>query len=442
MSHIFISHAQQQIEEAKSLRTQLEKIGVTAWIASESIPPGTRWPTAILEAVRTAGAVVVLVTRRSIDSPMVKTEVGLAAHYRKPILPARVEDSQLHGDLEFYLSALQWYEVSGGFSTRTARELARKAKELLSVDSVDDASAADHIVDRTIAEREPPSETPAALAFRVTRDRPALFTFLLDCSNSMNRVVRGSVHRRHIVASTVNNILATLVDRSAREDGSFHRYFDVGVYGYGVGDGRSVSGMLDDGLLSIGTVAEQVRRWETVEFEQKLPDGSVAVGHRERPIWIEPMANRRGHTVTDTAFRTLLPVVEEWVDRHSDSIPPIVLHITDGGWPPEEAPHDAIRSIQEIATSLGSVLVFNCHVSFGSERPLVFPQPAAAERLADARMRDLLDLSSPLPPNMITLASESGYAVEPGARGYVLNADAAILSDFVDIGTLGNLKGM
>jgi hypothetical protein len=49
-------------------------------------------------------------------------------------------------------------------------------------------------------------------------------------------------------------------------------------------------------------------------------------------------------------------------------------------------------------------------------------------------MRQLYEMSSVLPEPVRERAIERGYAVEPGARGYVLNADAASLIDFMEIG--------
>jgi hypothetical protein len=49
-------------------------------------------------------------------------------------------------------------------------------------------------------------------------------------------------------------------------------------------------------------------------------------------------------------------------------------------------------------------------------------------------MRQLYEMSSVLPDMMRRRASEKGYEVEPGARGYVLHADAASMIDFLEIG--------
>jgi hypothetical protein len=44
-------------------------------------------------------------------------------------------------------------------------------------------------------------------------------------------------------------------------------------------------------------------------------------------------------------------------------------------------------------------------------------------------------MSSPLPAGIQKEAKAEGYSIEPGARGFVFNADAEALINFLDIGT-------
>jgi hypothetical protein len=64
---------------------------------------------------------------------------------------------------------------------------------------------------------------------------------------------------------------------------------------------------------------------------------------------------------------------------------------------------------------------------------VTYPGPEQAAGF-DKRMRELYAMSSVLPDMMRQRAFEKGYEVEPGARGYVLHADAATLIDFLEIG--------
>jgi hypothetical protein len=151
------------------------------------------------------------------------------------------------------------------------------------------------------------------------------------------------------------------------------------------------------------------------------------------PIWFEPFA--KGKTLMRVAFERALAVVRAWADEHKDSFPPIVLHITDGGYTePDQDPAPVVRELQEQCTNVGGALVFNCHLSEKQGQTVMFPSAAAAEGF-EVRARQLYEISSPLPEPMRREAVGLGYPVEVGARGYVRNADLASLVQFLDIGT-------
>jgi len=61
--------------------------------------------------------------------------------------------------------------------------------------------------------------------------------------------------------------------------------------------------------------------------------------------------------------------------------------------------------------------------------------PANDDTLPDSFARRLFGMSSTLPPHLQSAARQEGYAVEDGTRGFVFNADAAAVIQFLDIGT-------
>lgn len=435
MGHVFISHANARRDAAERIKEQLELGGLATWMAPGSIRDGERWPTAISEGVHGSDAMVVVVSEEAVTSPHVGNEVGIAVAARVPILPVFLGDVHLRGDLLYFLQPLHRVVHRVPLDDDAARSVAGSVRRLLELDRADDAAMSPHV---PAPDARPPGGT-GPTAFRVTRQQPAYFAFLIDCSHSMNRRVDDTTHRRDVVARTVNDVIDDLVFAATKEDETFH-YFDVSVVGYGLGDGREAASLLDADVMAIQDVKDHCR-WETTTRLVETPDGERREVVEERPVWVEPTANTSGHTVTRTAFETIHPLLDAWVRRHPDSIPPIVLHITDGGWPDDQAPHAAVRALGELATEHGSTLVFNAHLSFGGGRVLAFPSAEAGADL-EPRMRDLLDLSSVLPERMVALARESGYDVGAEARGYILNGDATALSDFIDIGTLGQERGL
>lgn len=84
----FLSHATQTDGAcAKALVQQLEFAGTSCWIAPRDIPAGADWNGAILSAIDACGAMLVLVSDASLQSPFVKAEVQHALDKRKPVLP-------------------------------------------------------------------------------------------------------------------------------------------------------------------------------------------------------------------------------------------------------------------------------------------------------------------------------------------------------------------
>src|SRR5204862_358231 len=137
------------------------------------------------------------------------------------------------------------------------------------------------------------------------------------------------------------------------------------------------------------------------------------------PIWIEPAAS--GLTPMGAAFRAAVGPLRDWIGRHPDSFPPIVLNLTDGAYS-DNSPAPTAWEIMSMSTADGSVLVFNCHISQLEGATQAFPDPGAASAYTGLS-RELYDFSSPLPEVMRTTANGKGYTLQPGCRGYAYNAD-------------------
>jgi hypothetical protein len=166
-----------------------------------------------------------------------------------------------------------------------------------------------------------------------------------------------------------------------------------------------------------------------------LEDGSIKSITVNRPIWVT-LAPGKGNTVMAQAFRRAHSVVARWIESHPDSLPPVVLNISDGGWTGEN-PVEAVRALQEQSTTLGPTLIFNCQLgttqTTESRGQLLFPSEIPPEY--PARTRELWLLSSQLPETMHDEARERGLDIQEGARGLVYNAPVTRLVDFLQVST-------
>jgi hypothetical protein len=89
---IFLSHATADQTLARQIAHLLEESGVDTWCSFKDIPPGARRDESIETALRSAGALAVLVTKSSIESRDVRAEVEDAIRRNKTVVPILVDD--------------------------------------------------------------------------------------------------------------------------------------------------------------------------------------------------------------------------------------------------------------------------------------------------------------------------------------------------------------
>jgi len=111
---VFISYASQDAADASRICSALEKAGLPCWIAPRDVRAGTPYAAAIVEAITACRMMVLVLTKSAIDSPHVLREVERASSKTRPVLSIRLDSAQLPPELEYFLSANQWLEASGG----------------------------------------------------------------------------------------------------------------------------------------------------------------------------------------------------------------------------------------------------------------------------------------------------------------------------------------
>src|SRR5215471_7459969 len=266
----------------------------------------------------------------------------------------------------------------------------------------------------------------------ISRSNPGCFLFLLDQSGSMSDGFSGGAghNKADELATIINRLLASLVIRCSKDEG-VRDYFDVGVIGYGSSVKRALTIASEDNpIVPISRLANEPLRVE--DRVQKVPDGAGGLVEQtvKFPIWVDPHAN--GGTPMTEALSQGRQALSTWVQQHSSAFPPVVFNITDGEATDGDPCH-AAQALQSLATDDGEALLFNVHLSDRRAPSVEFP--ASDETLPDSFARRLFSMSSTLPPHLQSAARQEGYAVEDGTRGFVFNADAAAVIQFLDIGT-------
>lgn len=120
---VFISYASADKAVADRVCGALENAGVSCWIAPRNIEPGRDFPAAIVEAVKSARVLVLILTDHAAASPHILTEVGHAFNGRKRIIPFRLSPEALSDDLGYYLSTTQWLDALDGCTDQNLKRL-------------------------------------------------------------------------------------------------------------------------------------------------------------------------------------------------------------------------------------------------------------------------------------------------------------------------------
>lgn len=259
----------------------------------------------------------------------------------------------------------------------------------------------------------------------IDRMHPGCIVLLVDQSGSMADPIAGlPSSKATVLAQTVNRLLRNLVLQCQRGE-DIRDYYSVGIMGYGATVGSAFLGKLaGQHLVPISYVAD----FPALMTKDSLPGNpELSV---DLPVWIEPVAD--GGTPMSKAIDMTGAMVVEWANDNPDSFPPIVINITDGE-ATDEDPRRLAAQLRGIHTRDGDLLMFNIHLS-DTQAPVV-EYPSSPIGLPDKFALTLFEMSSELTPYMVAVARGLGLQVTDGARGFAFNADAAKLSEFLDVGT-------
>lgn len=226
------------------------------------------------------------------------------------------------------------------------------------------------------------------------------------------------------VARSINQLISTTIWNAVSGD-SIKPYFSIGAIGYGPSVSNAFKhGSLNKDLVSLEELSDNVIRMEDCE-------NPFMEGVTQCPVWVEPVAS--GLTPMCEAINEAAEILKSWVSSHPDSMPPIVINITDGGATDGE-PEVAAKAFSSISNNYGSPLMFNVHISASSAKPIKFP--ASEEGLPDQYAQTLFRMSSELTPHMLEEAARyEELQVQAGSRGFVYNADPTLLVKLMEIGT-------
>jgi hypothetical protein len=271
-----------------------------------------------------------------------------------------------------------------------------------------------------------------------SRQTPGCIVFLVDRSDSMRQPWRASgLTLAQGAARAINKIILELCIKSTKEQGAPLRcYFYVGIYGYGVCPSTGSEGVesaLPGPLARRGIVPLPELADHPLAIREEQSIDAMAAPSR-MPVWVEPEAGFR--TPMCAAMALAGEHAYEWSRAFPDSFPPILINMTDGLV--TDSPYRGVDlagwagRLATIGTRDGQALVLNAFLSAERAPMTSFPSTPAS---LPSPGPELFAMSSQLPEPMIRNARSAHIDVGPGSRGFVFNADLAMLVKFLEIGT-------
>ena len=247
-------------------------------------------------------------------------------------------------------------------------------------------------------------------------------------------------------ADAVNRIVDTLSQRCS-SGMDIRGYFHIGILGFTTGGFLGMGSMKNTYTLP-GTAPEQpflpisqvveVAEIQERKVKENYGGGEVVEVTRRMPVWLRHQNG--GLDPMCEMLESIEPPLRNWIDGHPNSYPPIVIILCDG-WATDGDPLSAAQRVRSLRTNDGNVLLFTVHLSNNNgSRPTLFPSredglQSLGEGEDDSKM--MFRMTSVLPEGSRKAAADLGFTVDEESRGFVLNADAVSLAQFLDIGTRG-----
>jgi len=130
---VFISYASQDTAVAEGLCAALEREGVACWMAPRNVRPGDFYANAIVDAISACPVMVLVLSKSAMESPHILREVERASAKKRPIIAFRIDDASLPSGFEYFLSASQWIDTSGGRADRLFPKLAEAVRSRMAL---------------------------------------------------------------------------------------------------------------------------------------------------------------------------------------------------------------------------------------------------------------------------------------------------------------------
>ena len=128
---VFISYSSIDGDVAQKVWTYLRMRGLNPWIAPQCIPAGEPYARAIINGITKCRLMVVILSKASNSSDDVLNEIDQAHREKKVILPFIIDNTEMSGEMKYYLSRKQWINAYPEVTTAQYEQLFRAIRAYL-----------------------------------------------------------------------------------------------------------------------------------------------------------------------------------------------------------------------------------------------------------------------------------------------------------------------
>lgn len=131
---VFISYSSHDKSTADATCAALEGAGIRCWIAPRDILPGADWGAAIMDALDTCRAMVLIFSSHANASPQIRREVERVVGRGMPIIPVRIEETTPTKALAYFMGPVHWLDAMTPPLEQHLQRLADSLRTLLAVE--------------------------------------------------------------------------------------------------------------------------------------------------------------------------------------------------------------------------------------------------------------------------------------------------------------------
>ena len=108
---VFISYSSKDKSVADAICNRLESGNLRCWYAPRDIVPGADWASSIVQAIKHSRVFLLVYSENSNQSRQVFNELTTAFNSECVIIPFRLDESDMSGNMAYYLNAVHWLDA-------------------------------------------------------------------------------------------------------------------------------------------------------------------------------------------------------------------------------------------------------------------------------------------------------------------------------------------